>query len=72
LQQPSYGTSYLVGKMQIEQLIGARRRQLGEAFSIRRVMDEIDACGLVPMSMIAWELTGEPPAGLGITPPQPQ
>ncbi len=30
LQQPAYGTSYLVGKMQIEQLMGVRRRQLGE------------------------------------------
>ena len=66
LQQPSYGTSYLVGKMQIEQLMGARRRQLGDGFTIRRFMDELDACGLIPMSLIAWEMTGEPPAGLGI------
>jgi uncharacterized protein (DUF885 family) len=67
LQQPSYGTSYLVGKMQIEQLMGVRRRQLGDGFTIRRFMDELDACGLVPMSLIAWELTGEAPAGLGLT-----
>jgi uncharacterized protein (DUF885 family) len=66
LQQPAYGTSYLVGKMQIEQLMSARRRQLGDAFTVRRFMDELDACGLIPMSMIAWELTGEAPDGLGI------
>ena len=66
LQQPAYGTSYLIGKMQIEQLMGARRRQLGDAFTVRRFMDELDACGLIPMSMIAWELTGEAPEGLGI------
>jgi hypothetical protein len=66
LQQPAYGTSYLIGKMQIEQLMGVRRRQLGDAFSVRRFMDELDACGLIPMSMIAWELTGDAPAGLGI------
>jgi hypothetical protein len=65
LQQPSYGTSYLIGKMQIEQLMGVRRRQLGDQFSVRRFMDELDACGLIPMSMIAWELTGEKPAFLG-------
>ena len=37
LQQPSYGTSYLIGKMQIEQLMGVRRRQLGDAFTVKRV-----------------------------------
>jgi hypothetical protein len=61
LQQPSYGTSYLIGKMQIEQLMGIRRRQLGDQFTIRGFMDELDACGLVPMSLISWELTGEKP-----------
>ncbi len=64
LQQPSYGTSYLIGKMQIEQLMGVRRRQLGDGFTIRRFMDELDACGLIPMSLLAWELTGEQPAFL--------
>jgi hypothetical protein len=65
LQQPSYGTSYLIGKMQIEQLMGVRRRQLGDQFTVRRFMDDLDACGLVPMSLIAWEMTGEKPAFLG-------
>jgi len=66
LQQPSYGTSYLVGKMQIEELMAVRRRQLGDGFTVRRFMDELDACGLIPMSLIAWELTGEAPARVGI------
>jgi hypothetical protein len=64
LQQPSYGTSYLIGKMQIEQLMGVRRRQLGDAFTVKRFMDELDACGLIPMSLVSWELTGERPAFL--------
>jgi hypothetical protein len=67
LQQPSYGTSYLIGKMQIEALMGVRRRQLGDAFTVKRFIDELDACGLIPMSLITWELTGEAPAGLGIS-----
>ena len=62
LQQPAYGTSYLIGKMQIEKLLAARRRQLGDAFTIRRFMDEFEATGLIPMSLITWELTGEMPA----------
>jgi hypothetical protein len=51
--------------MQIEQLMGVRRRQLGDGFTVRRFMDELDACGLIPMSLIAWELTGAKPAFLG-------
>ena len=59
LQQPAYGTSYLSGKLQIEQLLTDRRRQLGSAFSLRRFMDEFDAAGLIPTSLIRWEMTGE-------------
>ena len=58
LQQPGYGTSYLIGKMQIEQLIAERRRQAGAGFTLRRFMEEFDAAGLIPVSLIAWELTG--------------
>ena len=64
LQQPAYGTSYLVGKMQIEQMMADRRRQLGDQFTIRRFMDEFDAAGLIPVSLVHWELTGEKPVVL--------
>jgi hypothetical protein len=66
LQQPAYGTSYLIGKMQIEALLAARQRQLGDAFTIRRFMDEFEAVGLIPMSLITWELTGDAPGSLGV------
>ena len=59
LRQPAYGTSYVTGKIQIEQLLADRRRQLGGAFTMRRFMDEFDAAGLVPISLLRWELTGE-------------
>ena len=59
LRQPSYGTSYLIGKMQIEELLAVRRRQLGDRFTFRGFMDELQGCGLIPMSLIEWELTGE-------------
>lgn len=64
LQQPAYGTSYLIGKMQIERILAARRRQLGDAFTMARFMDEFDAAGLIPASLIEWELTGVKPAHL--------
>jgi len=66
LQQPAYGTSYLIGKMQIEALLAARQRQLGDAFTFRQFMDEFEAVGLIPMSLITWELTGEAPGSLAI------
>ena len=59
LQQPAYGTSYLIGKMQIEQLIAERRHQLGSAFTLKGFLGEFDAAGLIPVSLIRWELTGE-------------
>jgi len=61
LQQPAYGTSYLIGKMQIEALLAARRQQLGDAFTMKRFMDEFDAAGLIPASLLRWELTGQLP-----------
>ena len=61
LQQPAYGTSYVVGKFETDKLIAARRRQLGRSFTMRRVMDEFTSAGLVPLSLLRWELTGELP-----------
>lgn len=61
LQQPAYGTSYLIGKIETDRLISERRRQLGDAFTMRRFMDEFTAAGLVPISLLRWELTGAMP-----------
>ncbi|HEY3129577.1 MAG TPA: DUF885 family protein, partial [Acidobacteriota bacterium] len=61
LQQPGYGTSYLIGKIEIEKLLAERRRQMGENFSMKRFMDEFNAVGLVPASLLRWELTGQMP-----------
>jgi uncharacterized protein DUF885 len=64
LQQPAYGPSYIIGKIQVEGMLTARRRQLGDAFSLKRFMDEFNAVGLIPASLVHWELTGEMPAGM--------
>jgi uncharacterized protein (DUF885 family) len=61
LQQPSYGTSYLIGKIQIEAILAARRRQLGDAFTMHSFMDEFMQAGLVPASLIHWQLAGLTP-----------
>ena len=59
LQQPGYGPSYLVGKIEIEKLIADRREQQGEAFRMKAFMDDFNAAGLVPASLLRWELTGK-------------
>ena len=59
LQQPGYGPSYLVGKIEIEKLIAERREQLGEKFTMRAFMDDFNAIGLVPASLVRWEMTGK-------------
>lgn len=61
LQQPAYGTSYVIGKLEVDKLIAERRRQLGDGFTMQRFMDEFTAAGLVPMSLLRWELAGRLP-----------
>jgi hypothetical protein len=58
LQQPGYGTSYVIGKIEVEKLIAERALQLGDDFTLRGFMDEVDAAGLIPLSLVRWELTG--------------
>jgi hypothetical protein len=59
LRQPGYGTSYVTGKHLIEELIKDRANQMGETFTLRGFFDEFNASGLIPVSLIRWELTGE-------------
>ncbi len=59
LRQPGYGTSYVTGKYLLEQLMAERSHQLGDAFSVSRYFTEVNAAGLIPVSMIRWEMTGK-------------
>jgi hypothetical protein len=61
LQQPAYGTSYVIGKIEVERLLAERKRQSAGGFAMKRFMDEFDAAGLIPAALIRWELTGELP-----------
>jgi hypothetical protein len=59
LRQPGYGASYITGGRLMEETIAERARQLGDSFTLQRVMDEINAAGMIPASLIYWELTGD-------------
>jgi uncharacterized protein (DUF885 family) len=39
----------------------ARARQLGAGFTLRGFFDELNAAGMMPVSLIRWQLTGERP-----------
>ena len=58
LAQPGYGTSYVMGKNETERLLVERVIQLGDRFTRKRFMDEFAAVGVIPVSMVRWELTG--------------
>jgi hypothetical protein len=61
LRQPGYGTSYVTGKSLIDELIRERGQQLGADFAMRRFFDEFNAAGVIPVSLIHWQLTGRRP-----------
>lgn len=65
LRQPGYGTSYVTGKYLIDDLIRVRAHQLGDAFTMKTFFAEVNAAGMIPVSLIRWQMTGEggpPPA----------
>lgn len=59
MRQPGYGTSYVTGKYLIEQLWQERAKQLGNDFTSSRMFSEFNEAGMVPVSMIRWQLTGK-------------
>jgi hypothetical protein len=59
LRQPGYGSSYVTGKYLIDEVIKDRARQLGKDFSLRRFFDEFNGAGMMPVSLIRWQMTGD-------------
>jgi hypothetical protein len=57
LRQPCYGVSYLIGSVQLQQLIAHRAAQLGDKFDLKSFLDEFTAAGWIPISLIRWEMT---------------
>ncbi len=58
LRQPGYGTSYVTGKYLLDDLMRVRAQQLGKDFTMKRYFDEVNGAGMIPVSMIHWQLTG--------------
>ena len=58
LQQPGYGTSYLTGKIQIEELMAEWAIQEGGDFTMKGFFDAFFAAGVIPVVLTRWEMTG--------------
>ncbi len=58
LRRPTYGMNYVMGKVQLEKLLSDRALQLGDDFDLGRFHDEFLSAGSIPISLIAWEMTG--------------
>ena len=48
----------VVGKVHFMKLFRDRAQQLGDDFSVKEFMDEFYAAGVIPVSLIRWEMTG--------------
>ena len=59
LRQPGYGTSYVSGKLQIEELMAEYALARGDAFTIKDFFDAFYAAGVIPTVLTRWEMTGE-------------
>jgi len=59
LRQPGYGTSYVAGKIQIEELLAAEALQEGGDFTVKRFFDDFYAEGVIPTVLVRWAMTGE-------------
>ena len=57
LRQPGYGTSYVYGKIQLERLMADRAIQLGDKFNLKEFFDDYFSRGVIPASLIRWEMT---------------
>ena len=59
LTQPAYGTSYVIGKIEIEKLMAEYARQREGRFDLKTFLDDFNGAGVIPVSLIYWELTGD-------------
>jgi hypothetical protein len=58
LRFPGWHMGMVLGKFQLFALLADRQKQLGEDFTMKAFMDEFFAAGMIPISLIRWEMTG--------------
>jgi hypothetical protein len=58
LRQPGYGSSYITGKYLIEGLLAEVGRQSKQEIVLSDFFGRMDAQGVIPVSLIHWQMTG--------------
>lgn len=58
LRRPTYGQNYVTSKIQMEHLLADRARQQGEDFLLGAFHNKFLSYGMIPISLIRWEMTG--------------
>jgi hypothetical protein len=58
LRQPGYGTSYVTGKYLVERMLGEVAEIKGDDMSLAEFFAAVDEQGVIPVSLIHWQLTG--------------
>ncbi len=58
LRRPGSGSGYIIGKIQLEKLLSERALALGDAFNLGAFHDDILARGMIPLTLVRWEMTG--------------
>ena len=58
MRQPGYGPSYVTGARMLDALMMERKEQLGDEFTMRGFFEEVNAAGVIPVSLLRWQLTG--------------
>ena len=58
LRQPGYSTSYLTGKIQIEELLAEEALERKEDFTVKEFFDDFFDAGVIPVTLTRWEMTG--------------
>ena len=59
MRQPGYGSSYITGKYLIERMLGEMGGQSSEPIILSDFFKQVDEQGVIPVSLIHWQLTGK-------------
>ena len=58
LRRPGSGSGYIIGKIQLEKLLSEQALELGDDFDLGAFHDEVLSRGMIPLTLIRWEMTG--------------
>ncbi len=53
-----WSSGMVIGKLSINHMIAERVRQVGDEFSYEEFFEEFFSAGIIPLSLIRWQMTG--------------